>query len=162
MARRQVPQVEPIVGVDEAAREAAEMAGRVLAASGNRWLHTADVFARLVAQGLEDHDAALAAMKAAAAARFPEMDGPGRDMRVAHAMRDAVLRWQATRDRTRFAIRRALGPLLAERAPSGRLMAAARAVNEGAGWPLLEREVLAVVRNEIYWAARRAAKVAVA
>jgi hypothetical protein len=164
MARRPSPQVAPFEGVDAAAREAAEMAARVLPVRGvgNRWMHTADVFGRLVAQGLEDHEAALAAMKVAAAARFPEMDAAGRDMRVAHTLRDAVEKWRATRDRTRFAIRRALGPLLAERAKSGQLMAVARAANEAAGWPLQERDVLAVVRNEVYWAARRAAKVAAA
>jgi len=136
---------------------AADVAGQaMLAHEGNRWQHLAQVLGRLVAQGLEEPDAALAAMRVAAAERLPGMDAAGRDMRMAWLLREAVARWEQTRDRARFAIRRALGPLLAERAASGALVRAAQAVNEAAGTPLLAGEVLGEVRREVYWAARRA------
>jgi hypothetical protein len=77
-------------------------------------------------------------------------------------LRDAVQRWDATRTRTRFAIRRALAPMLVARAASARLLAAAHAVNAEAGDPLLPREVHAEVVREVYWAARRLGRVGVA
>lgn len=155
--------VAPFDGVDAAVAEIAAAADAVAAPGpqAKHWQHVAGVFGRLVAQGVGDHGAALAAMKAAAAERLPGMDAMGREVRMAWLLNQAVEQWQQARDRARFAVRRALGPLLAERAPSGALMTAARAVNAEAGWPLTEREVLGVVRNEVFWAARRAAKVRV-
>lgn len=138
--------------VSGAARDAAQM----IAPTGNRWAHLAAVFGRLVAQGVEDPQAALAAMQREAAARLPGMDASGRNVRMAHLLGDAVQTWIGARDRTRFAVRRALGPLLAERRPSAELLSAARAVNDAAGGPLRDVEVVAEVRREVYWAARRA------
>jgi hypothetical protein len=111
---------------------------------------------RMVAQKLDAPEAAIAAIQRAAAERLPGMDAAGRDMRMAWLLRESVARWEQARDRARFAIRRALGPLLAERAVSGVLVRAAQAVNEAAGTPLLAGEVLGEVRREVYWAARRA------
>lgn len=128
-----------------------------VAASGNRWVTVAAVFGRLVAQGMMARGEALAPLQAAAAARLPAMDASGRDMRLAWALDDAIAGWKRARERTRFAVRRALAPLLAERAPSARLLLVARAVNGEAGDPLTEREVLEEVRREVFWAARRAA-----
>jgi hypothetical protein len=145
----------PCLGGDPDAAEAA--CGQVvLPREGNHWVHVARVFGRMVAQGSEDFDAALAAMRRAAAVRAPGMDASGRDMRMAHLLHDAVGRWGMVRDRTRFAIRRALGPLLAERRPSAELLRVALAVNVEAGTPLLRDEVIGELRREVYWAARRA------
>jgi hypothetical protein len=143
-----VPEMDPAAALRDV---------HVLPREGNHWQHVAQVFGRLVAQGLMEADKALAPMVAAAAERFPQMDPAGRQMRLAHALRDAEAHWVQMRDRTRFAIRRALQPLLAERASSARLLVAAREVNGAAGGPLLDLEVLGEVRREVYWAARRAA-----
>jgi len=121
----------------------------------NRWRCIAGVYGRLVAQGVMARDEALASLLAAGAERMPRMAACGRDMRLAWALDDAVAAWRMGRDRTRFALRRALAPMLAERAPSARLLAVARSINLDAGGALLEREVLDEVRREVYWAARR-------
>lgn len=145
-----------LVAIDASVASAARDAAHVMEPAGNRWAHLAAVFGRLVAQGVEDHAAALAAMRAAAAARWPDRDASGRDAGMAWLLNDAVVRWEMARDRARFAVRRALGPLLAERKASAELLAAARAVNDAAGGPLQDVEVLAEVRREVFWAARRA------
>jgi hypothetical protein len=130
----------------------------VSAGRPNHWVVVADVFGRMVAQGIEDRERALAALREAAAKRQPAMDASGRDMRMAWLLRDAEERWHMTRDRTRFGIRRALGPLLADRVPSPQLLAAALAVNDAAGNPLMLDEVREEVRREVYWLMRRTAQ----
>ena len=145
-----------LAAIDAAVAGAARDAAHVMPAAGNRWVHMAAVYGRLVAQGVEDRDAALASIRTAAAARMPAMDASGRNMRMAHLLDDAVQTWDLARDRTRFAVRRALGPLLAERRPSVDLLNAGRAVNDAAGGPLRDVEVVAEVRREVFWAARRA------
>lgn len=147
-----------MAATDAATASAARDAAHVIAPAGNRWAHMAAVFGRLVAQGVEDREAALATMRAGAAERLPAMDAAGRDARMAWLLDDATMAWGMARERTRFAIRRALGPLLAGRRRSAELLAAARATNTEAGGPLRDAEVVAEVRREVYWAARRAAK----
>lgn len=124
--------------------------------SSNRWLLTARGFGRLVAQGLLELGEAEAAMHAVAAERIPGMHAIGRRVRLSWMLRDSVREWERARDRARFAVRRALGPLLAERRPSVFLVAAARSVNDAAGGPLRDREVVDLVRREVFWAVRRA------
>lgn len=158
MARRAPPSAveAEFAAVDAAAAGVAHDVAHVVAPVGNRWVHLAAVFGRLVAQGVEDHAAALAVMRAGAAKRFPEMNASGRNVSMAWLLSDSVRRWEMARDRTRFAVRRALGPLLAERRGSAELLAAARAVNREAGGPLRDAEVVAEVRREVFWAGRRA------
>jgi hypothetical protein len=155
VSRRQRPVAAPFAQVDAAVAAVVAEAGHLLPGGGNHWRHVADVLGRLVAQGRDDFAAALATLKEAAAKRYPEMAADGRDMRMAHALHDAVQRWELTRGRAKFAIRRALAPMLAERAASARLLAAARAVNAEAGAPLTDLDVLGEVRREVFWAARR-------
>lgn len=139
-----------------AASIARDLAHPIVApAGGNRWTHMAAVFGRLVAWGLEERAAALAAMRAEAARRLPDRDAIGRDVAMAWALDDAIAGWERARDRARFGVRRALAPLLAERRPSPALLAAARAVNDAAGGPLRDAEVVALVRREVFFAARR-------
>lgn len=151
------PVVAEFAAVDAASASAARDMAHLVAPGvlGNRWAVRAQVFGRLVAQGLLDLEEAEAAMLARASAA--EVDMPGR-VRLGWALRDSVAAWTAGRDRTRFGIRRAVGPLLAERRPAAALLAAARGVNEAAGAPLRDAEVVAEVRREVFWAARRAAK----
>jgi hypothetical protein len=128
---------------------------------GGQWRHLVAVFGRLVAQGLLGLDEAEGALKARAGPGLAELEAParmGREIRLAWALRDSVREWEMARSRTRFGIRRALGPMLAERAVSAVLLAAARATNEAAGGPLRDAEVVAEVRREVYWASRRTAR----
>lgn len=118
-------------------------------------VRVADTFGRLLAQGLIGRGEALSAMLHGSEARGSRMDPSGRQARLAWALDDSAARWARARDVARFGIRRALGPLLATRAPSAALLTAARAVNDEGGGPLTDREVLGMVRAEIYWAARR-------
>ena len=158
MTKARAALVDAMAVADAAVAGTVRDLAHVVAPAGNRWGHLAAVFGRLVAQGVEDRDAALAAMRAEAARRMPALDAIGRDARMAWLLDDAVATWDLARQRTRFGIRRALGPLLAERRPSAELLAAARATNTEAGGPLRDAEVVAEVRREVYWAARRAAK----
>ena len=102
-------------------------------------------------------DEALAAMLDASRKRRPVMEESGRQARLAQALGDAERAWDLARDRTRFGIRRALAPMLAVRAASTALLAAAHAVNTEAGLPLLTREVRDEVVREVFWASRRMA-----
>ena len=123
-------------------------------------MRAANEFGRLVARGemsLEECDAALFA---AGAGKAPAMDAKGRQAMLAHALRDAAAAWELARHRTVFAIRTDLAPLLARRAPSATLLAAARQVNDAMGEGLTVAEVEAQVDREIYWALRRAAPAA--
>lgn len=160
MARRRPAVLPgPFDGAGAAVASVVEDTRHVAAAEGNRWRRLAMVFGRLVAQGALDMDGCLASMTAEAARRWPERAAGAMDTKLAWALRDAVQEWDMARGRTRFAVRRAVGPLLAERAKSAALLAAARAVNAEAGGPLRDDEVLGLVRNEIYWASRRLARV---
>lgn len=64
-------------------------------------------FGGLVADGLMASGEALAALEAAAAKAAPEMDGFGRGVRMAWALRDAVVAAEARRDGNWAALRRA-------------------------------------------------------
>lgn len=109
----------------------------------------APALARLIAAGLLDYPECLAALaEAGKAAETPS----GLRTRLAHALTDGVARWTIRRAHAARAIRGALAPLVAERAPAARLLAAAADENRVHGTPLRQMEVHAIARAQ---AARR-------
>ncbi len=100
---------------------------------------------RLIAAGLLDYPECLAALAQAGEA----METPsGLRTRLAHALTDAVAEWTIRRGRAGRAVRRALAPLLAARAPSARLLDAARAENRALGHPLRDVELAALAQEQ--------------
>jgi len=93
-------------------------------------------FARLIAAGLMGRDECLDALA----------EGQDRDARIAlaHALTDATLDMRRARARTERAIRAALAPLLAARAPAAALRAAAHETNRAHGHRLRQAEVEAI------------------
>ena len=109
----------------------------------------APALARLIAAGLLDYPECLAALTHAGRA----LETPsGLRARLAHALTDGVAQWSIRRAHAARAIRTALVPLVAERAPAARLLAAAADENRAHGSPLRAVEAHAMARTQ---AARR-------
>lgn len=109
----------------------------------------APALARLIAAGLLDYPECLTALTQAGRA----LETPsGLRTRLAHALTDGVADWTIRRARATRGIRAVLAPLVAERVPAARLLAAAADENRAHGTPLREVEVHAIARME---AARR-------
>jgi hypothetical protein len=99
--------------------------------------------ARCDAELPQAHDA-LVARAVSEFGAAPEIEAEARA-----ALAAGVAWWSIDRDRTRFAIRRALAGLLAKRAPAAALIAAAHAVNDRRGRPLAPQEVVRATRHEV-------------
>jgi hypothetical protein len=85
----------------------------------------AALLGRLAAQGLIDTNEALPALLDAAFRAAPFVDRSGLRARLAHRLADSRAAWESARRRAAFAIRSALTPLIAARAPRAALFAAA-------------------------------------
>lgn len=114
----------------------------------------APLLGRLVAMGLLDRGEALDALLHAPT--DPRLSRSGLQSRLAHALDDAATAHGRRRTAAERAVRRAVaGPLLA-RAPRAALLAAADAADPDGC--LLPRERRALVRAEVAWTLRAAAR----
>lgn len=118
-------------------------------------IKAAQVFGRLIAQGMLEPAECYHALQDAAAKSAPSANPGGRQMVISHALRDSIAEWSMTRDRARRAIRKALDPLLERRAPSAEMLEAGEIANEDRGDPLLPREVREAVAECVTWHLRQ-------
>jgi hypothetical protein len=110
---------------------------------------------KLVAQGLLEPAEALDSLCAAAFARaHPAADRSGLRARLSWEMHDSADAWQSARHGAEMQIRRALQPLLNQRADATSIVRHAQALNERLQGPLLRPEVLAIVGEEMHAALR--------
>lgn len=114
----------------------------------------APLLGRLVAMGLLARREALDALLRAPA--DPLLSRSGLQARLTHALDDAVRAHARRRDAAERAVRRALAAPLAARQPRAALLAAADAADPAGD--LLPRERRAVVREEVAWTVRAAAR----
>ena len=100
---------------------------------------------RLIAAGLLSYPECLATLAQAANAQHPPS---GTRTRLAHALTDAAADWTIRRAHATRAIRAALAPAIAARAPARHLLATAQAENRAHGHPLRAIEIHQLARAE--------------
>jgi len=112
-------------------------------------------FGKLIAMRLLELNDVLAPLVRAALDAGYRGDVSGLRATLAWRVEDSRRGWELRRDRAIWDIHWALKPLFEERAPSTALLNTAHGINRAARGPLLGREVVAVVEDEVRWFLRR-------
>jgi hypothetical protein len=110
---------------------------------------------RLVAQGVLEHMDGLDALcRAAEPSLSPDASRSGLRSRLSATLMDSTEAWRRARHWADRSIRRGIRPMIEERATAIEIVRHAHALNESEGEPMLRREVVEIVGEELQAALR--------